>query len=497
MAQSTPIPTRAASTTTPLPSFSHTLTNSLQRASERLTDGQLIYGPIAALWDEYLQTDAVRKLPAKLRNPLKALCNDISITTQKHFDTFLAGAAPLSQTNSTIYNSTNPSIPSISTTPLLSAPEAPSPPNTYAEAVTTPPPTILQSTVRKPQERPARPARPAKPVQDTRLFIRLGPDHPARAAGSFAVLTVLKRQLRGDAYLLKEVQEIKTGFALCTESATALAALELHTNSMADAIADCKIEKQQNWMTYWMDYVPRTVQILDEHTQVQNTIVTDHILSEAVHDETGQQSIKIVQSSQSVNSGLFSMNWFVSFETSNHKTIPKVLRILGTTVTTHLLKYKPKTIQCVKCFQWHNARSCSCPQCCCTCGSNNHSTENHTTRCATMEPHTCPARCLHCGGPHSADDLKCPLRPSHKRTVTKAQRLIITQTSKLTRTKACAAAGCTRKQVTDMQMDEPTIISSPTTPIRQPLNRPPITASAPRFFTAELTNPVTPLSFNA
>ena len=124
MAQLPPIPTRAALTMTPLPSFSHMLMNSLQHASERLTDGQLIYGPIAALWDEYLQTDAVRKLPAKLRNPLKALCNDISITTQKHFDTFLAGTAPLSQTNSTIYNSMNPSIPSISTTSLLPAPEA-------------------------------------------------------------------------------------------------------------------------------------------------------------------------------------------------------------------------------------------------------------------------------------------------------------------------------------------------------------------------------------
>src|SRR5438876_848079 len=117
---------------------------------------------------------------------------------------------------------------------------------TRATPTVTPLPTILQSTVCKPQERPARPTRPTKPVQDTQLFIRLGPDHPACAAGSFAVLTVLKRQLRGDAYLLKEVQEIKTGFALCMESATALAALELHTNSMADAIADCKIEKQQN-----------------------------------------------------------------------------------------------------------------------------------------------------------------------------------------------------------------------------------------------------------
>src|SRR5438045_7780486 len=120
MAQSPPIPTRATLTMTPLPSFLHMLMNSLQHALERLTDGQLIYGPIAALWDEYLQTDVVRKLPAKLHNPLKALCNDISITTQKHFDTFLAGTAPLSQTNSTIYNSMNPSIPSISMTSLLS-----------------------------------------------------------------------------------------------------------------------------------------------------------------------------------------------------------------------------------------------------------------------------------------------------------------------------------------------------------------------------------------
>jgi len=37
-----------------------------------------------------------------------------------------------------------------------------------------------------------------------------------------------------------------------------------------------------------MDYVPRIVRILDEHIQIQNTLVTKHILFEAIQDEINQ-----------------------------------------------------------------------------------------------------------------------------------------------------------------------------------------------------------------
>src|SRR5271166_5776809 len=93
-----PIPLTASSdtapTTKPQPSLSHALTNVVQRATDRANDSQCMYGPIAALWDEYLESDEVRKLPVQLRSPLRALCKDISATANRHFNAFIKGSHP-------------------------------------------------------------------------------------------------------------------------------------------------------------------------------------------------------------------------------------------------------------------------------------------------------------------------------------------------------------------------------------------------------------------
>jgi hypothetical protein len=73
---------------------------------------------------------------------------------------------------------------------------------------------------------------PVKTRPDTRLFLRVDPDHPARKAGPFAILTALKSLLGPDSKALREVQEVKSGFALCTGSLAALATLEKYTESI-------------------------------------------------------------------------------------------------------------------------------------------------------------------------------------------------------------------------------------------------------------------------
>lgn len=498
MADAPPIP---PSTFAPPPSFSLALTNSLQKATERLNDGQLIYGPAAEHWDAFLLSDTVRKLPARLRNPLKALCKDISTLAQQHFDAYLTGA-PLPKSNGTLLAGTSP--PATRTPSSASASNTPPPTNlspnisTYAEAVAaTPPPQNTTTLVRKPRSAKHTPIR-----EDTRLFLRLKEDHPARAAGTFAVLTILKQLLRADAHLIKEVQETKTGFALCTSSAESLTALEAYTARMETIVTNCRIERQQQWTTYRMDFVPRTVRVLDNNSVVQNTTVTSRILSEAICSDTRQEPVRAIETVQSTSSGLFNTSWFVSFKTSTHSPIPKVLRILGTTVSAHPMVPKPKVIQCTRCYHWHNARSCTRPPRCRLCGSHSHSEVNHTTNCGTENPHSCPARCTHCGGPHPADDILCPLRPSQKQSLNKAQRLMIIQTSKLSRTKACATANCTRKAVADTRMEDPEPIpttpkpTTPTTPIQRATDGPPATPTAPRF-TDVSVNPFAPLSFNA
>ena len=70
------------------------LTDAIHAANTRAEEGQRIFGPIAALWDDYLQSDTVHKLPTKLRKPLLALCQEMSRTATRHFDAYIKGTKP-------------------------------------------------------------------------------------------------------------------------------------------------------------------------------------------------------------------------------------------------------------------------------------------------------------------------------------------------------------------------------------------------------------------
>lgn len=480
-----PTPPTASSDTAPptkpLPSLSPALTNVVQRATDRANDGQLIYGPIAALWDEYLQSDEVRKLPVRLRNPLIALCKDISATANRHFDAFIKGTHPPRPLGEGTATNTSQSL----YTPPNST--STSPPTTYAQAAST---TACEQPIAC-RRQPATP-RPVRP--DTRLFIRLGQNHKARKAGAFAIYLALKGRLGEHSSLLKEVQAVKSGFALCTDSLEELTALERFTGLITDSIGDCTTERQSKWTTYRLDNVPRTVSTLDGPCQVCADGITN-----AIFEITSQKPIRTVETAQSIHNGLYNTSWFISFESLTHTLIPRTLRMFGVAATASVATFKPKTIQCTKCFQWHNTRSCSRAQRCRICGSNNHSEENHSTRCVSAKPHSCPARCVHCGGPHPADDIHCPLRPTRNGPPkSKTQREVIIKTLKATRTKACAAAKCIRPDRTaiyDIQMSEEAFTppSLPTTPpwATSAISITPTPAT--RFLSAAPTNRFTPL----
>ncbi|KAF7893823.1 hypothetical protein EAF00_007337 [Botryotinia globosa] len=248
--------------------FTHPTVRGTPKANER----QQIFGPIASLWDDYLNPEAVQTLPARLRKPLTALCADISATANKYFDSYI--------------NRSNPPRPSWTSQPSFKAPKsfwAPDPGNSNFKIKATiswkfdlrtkssysPSQPTVSVAAKQPPKRPQYPNK-----VDTRLLVRLGLNYPARTAGSFAVLTAFKRKLGEHSSLLKEVQAINTGFVLCTNSITKLTALEKHSDMMTNTIQDCKIEIQQRWTTYRLDYVPRTVTSLDEQSQVMVSTVS-------------------------------------------------------------------------------------------------------------------------------------------------------------------------------------------------------------------------------
>ncbi|EED20965.1 conserved hypothetical protein [Talaromyces stipitatus ATCC 10500] len=65
-----------------------------------------------------------------------------------------------------------------------------------------------------------------QPPPDNQLFIRLPADHAARKIEAYAIYFSLQSQLNLNSSALKEVQAIKTGFALCPSSPEALLTLE-------------------------------------------------------------------------------------------------------------------------------------------------------------------------------------------------------------------------------------------------------------------------------
>ena len=87
------------STTPPPPLLSHALANIVQATTERAEEGQALFALIAAMWDDYLQSDTVCQLLARLCKPLETLCKEISKTATTHFDSYIKGTRPAKTTN--------------------------------------------------------------------------------------------------------------------------------------------------------------------------------------------------------------------------------------------------------------------------------------------------------------------------------------------------------------------------------------------------------------
>ena len=77
-----------------LTTLTQSLLNAATAAASHTTDSQRVFGPIAKLWDEYLESEEVRKLPIRLRHPLQVLYKEVLNTVNKYFNAFLKGAYP-------------------------------------------------------------------------------------------------------------------------------------------------------------------------------------------------------------------------------------------------------------------------------------------------------------------------------------------------------------------------------------------------------------------
>ena len=123
-------PPQLALVTDKAPPLTRALANVVERATERANDGQRAFGPVAALWEDYIKSEAVCKLPQRLRTPVIQLCKDFSLIATRHFNAYIKGSPPprFADTPKVAAN-----IPEIAPPP----PPPPSQPRTFAQVATT------------------------------------------------------------------------------------------------------------------------------------------------------------------------------------------------------------------------------------------------------------------------------------------------------------------------------------------------------------------------
>ena len=181
--------------------------------------------------------------------------------------------------------------------------------------------------------------------------------------------------------------------------------------------------------------------------------------------------------------------WLVKFPMEASPSL-RNLRLFGIMTHARTLPRRKTVIQCARCFQWHNERSCARSHHCRLCGSTQHQENSHPT--CDGSSHRCPPRCIHCHGPHPADDPDCPLRPHpNQKPVSKKARAELRSAGAAARLASRAKAGCGKAASSQaapqngleaMETDNPA--SRPQTPTTPPSSRapttPPVTQRATR-----------------
>lgn len=504
-----PAPAAATATTMRPSTLQANLQLAAAAATTRASEAQQLYSSVADMLDAHRHGEPAKALPTHMKTAFKAFCDDMSAVAQRHFESYIRGSprppAPY------MINIDTPKTPPYSAPSLPSQPptrsrsqsgsrsqsQSSSQPSSYAQAAARPhpaetPPTATTSSVHSQRVQQKKFSPP-----DSRLFVRLPATHQARPFPGYAILTQLRASLGDAGCYLREVQAVKTGFALCPSSPSDLPALEACIPAITSFFGkDSHVEKASNWTSYRITNVPRSITVISDLAEVTTSPITPEILLTAIAEAIGATPAAASQTTSSIaNPHDYSSSWIVRFP-NDIPSLPRSLLLFGARTAIRLLPVKTTTIQCSRCFQWHNRRSCARPARCRLCGSTGHNEANHPICSST--PHDCPSRCLHCHGPHAADSLECLLRPRPNASpLSKAQKTQIRQTCAEARLRICNSAGCSLKTATEAtavtdSMDythssttdpstTPHLNRPQTPPIAQPPEMPPMTDKAVRF----------------
>lgn len=390
-------------------------------ATNRNEEAKLIFENIATVLDDALNEIV---LPQHLQKTFREFITDLTAVARRHFESHVRG------TNR----------PSKPYTTENSFPNDPKTRNTAHHDVSTKTQTTYSSAVKMPNQKYSPPAKPSprppdtqlpkpvnkskvlpkKPHEDNRIFVRISPGHTCLGMSPYAIMLQLDAFLKGK--FVREVQKIKTGFAICpisNEAHETLVARMSDIEAFLSIEGECKVEKPEQYSAFKLSGIPRSYSGYDGSGIVLIDI-TANTIAQALTDLTNIPPANVIEC-QSPTDNQFSdkKNWIVFYPQGSN--LSKSLPLFGARISVKLLPKRTKTPQCGNCYGWHNERACSRAPRCRICGSTQHVESNHTT-CDPSRSHECPPKCVNCHGPHTADSLECLIRPGKDNKLpTKAQ----------------------------------------------------------------------------
>ena len=287
------------------------------------------------------------------------------------------------------------------------------------------------------------------PPPANRLFARLAPDHPARAASPYATLEKLKRDLPANVSAeIKSIQAVPTGLAITPKVGAVL--LPGAGGLISAALDGAEVAKEQKWAMY---VVPRAPRSYADYEGARKPISEQRALEE-FKEQTGMIPLKFywakgagAETETRTETGTI----IIAFPVELADKVPRKVSLFGVALPVIRKLTKPRVQQCGNCWDFHDPRVCTRKPRCRRCGSTDHVEGEHAHVGPKAPLCDCPDRCTNCRGPHPANDLGCPIRPvmeggviqrktrSQKEAIRRAQSIAYHVKHESRRCKAAAA----------------------------------------------------------
>lgn len=228
---------------------------------------------------------------------------------------------------------------------------------------------------------------------DRRVMIRLRIGHPARQLDDYAIREKI-RSVVPDPTLVQDLWKANSGITVLAPTPAKGASLIQHSKPISVALDATRVGIQQDWTTFVVGLISKQLQ-----TDTVIHIDINHIRAEIASfvDTTHICHLKWTNKSlQSLTKGYVR----VLVPSTKAPSFPTHLRLFGRPALVNRIKRKISIPVCVRCYGYHNTRTCARPLRCLGCGAL-----CHDGACTT------PTRCLNCLRPHPATDLNCFARP--------------------------------------------------------------------------------------